>query len=271
MKKVLKERFPEWCSDFQQGQNALILTDDLDSLLGCAIEKHVKGNEVNYFYNFNRLFVADSTDDKKAIGIDLALHKGKSWCNHVVRIAENDYVNPQTANINALLKVHSGNYTKKYAMSTALTMWSYYGLPLPKTREGKMLLLCVDSSYLGHYRIAFKDVHNEYLRLLGFEELIDLLNETQESDYEGLQRKYKTKAKIQLNKECYLQTTLPLAELQGFFGISLDLPIQQFTLRNQFKEGKGDTLHFQSKGNLGENVVSFALTGKKFFKYTYIS
>ncbi|MDA6131070.1 hypothetical protein OSK38_27335, partial [Escherichia coli] len=78
-----------------------------------------------------------------------------------------------------------------------------------------MLLLCVDSSYLGHYREAFREVHNEYLRLLGFEELIDLLNETTEIEYEFLQGKYKTKAKIQLNKDGYLQTKLPLAYLQG--------------------------------------------------------
>src|SRR5690606_37808525 len=76
MKDKLKERFPEWCSDFTQGQYNTILTDDLDSLLGCAIEKHVKGNEVNYFYEFDNLYIADQTDKRKAIGIDLALHKG---------------------------------------------------------------------------------------------------------------------------------------------------------------------------------------------------
>lgn len=269
MKQILKERFPEWCFNYEQGQNALILTDDLDSLLGCAIEKYVKGNDINYFYNFNKLYVADKSDERKVIGIDLALHKGKSWCNHVVRINEDDYVNPQTANINALLKVHSGNYFKKYAMSTVLTMWSYYGLPLPKTKEGKMLLLCVDSSYLGHYDDRFKDVHNAYLRLLGFDELIDLLNETYKFEYELLQGKYKTKAKIKLNNNGYLQTNLPLAELQGFFDFPIELPTQQFTLRNQFKEAQGDTFRTQSKEQLG-NLVSFALTGKRKFKYTYI-
>lgn len=268
MKKKLKDKFPLWCSDMEQGQNTLMLTDDLDSLLGCAIEKHVKGNDINYFYNFNKIYVADQEDERKAIGIDSALHSGKSWCNHVVRINENDYVNPQTANINALLKVHSGNYTKKYAMSTVLTMWSYYNLPLPETKEGKMLLLCVDSSFLGHYNETFKPIHNAYLELMGFEELIDLLNETHKFEYEMLQEKYKTKAKIKLNSEGYLQTDLPLAELQGVFNLPLKLPEQQFTLRNQFKEGKGEVWRTPSKDQL-ENVISFALTGKKFFKYTY--
>lgn len=271
MEQKLKERFPSWCFNYEQGQNALILTDDLDSLLGASIEKHVKGNDINYFYNFNKLYVADSMDNKKAIGIDLALHKGKSWCNHVVRISEDDYVNPQTANINAILNIHRENYTKKYAMSTALLMWSFYDLPLPKTKEGKMILLAIDSGYLGHYDDRYKKVHTEYLQLLGFPELIDLLNETTKFEFEMLQGKYKTKAKIKLNNEGYLQTTLPLAELQGFFDFSLELPTQQFILRNQFQDGKGETYTIKSKEQIDKNIISFALTGSKKFKYTYMN
>ncbi|MBB2482975.1 hypothetical protein H5P36_22700 [Bacillus sp. APMAM] len=269
MKKELKEKFPEWCSDMEQGQNTLMLTDDLDSLLGCTIEKYVKGNDINYFFDFNKIYVADRSDKRKVIGIDLALHKGKSWCNHVVRISVNDYVNPQTANINALMKVYSGNYTKKYAMSTALTMWSYYGLPLPATKEGKMILLSIDSGYLGHYRKSFNNTHTQYLKLLGFDELIDLLNETDESEFVEIQEKYNTKAKIQLNNEGYLTTTLPLAELQGFFDFPIKLPTQQFTLRNQFKVEKGSTYHISSKDQIDKRIISFALTKSNIYKYTY--
>lgn len=269
MDQKLKERFPEWTYNLEQGINTTILTDDLDSLLGCAIEKFVKGNDINYFYNFNKLFVANNEDERKAIGIDLALHKGKSWCNHVVRIHQDDYVNPQTANINALLKVHSGNYFKKYAMSTVLTMWSFYDLPLPETKEGKMLLLCIDSGFLGHYNSRYKDVHNEYLRLMGFEELIDLLNNTYQFEYELLQGEYKTKSKIRLNRDGCLETQLPLAKLQGVFGMPMELPTQSFTLRNQLKDGIGNTIQTKSKDQLG-NIVSFALTGRSKFKYTYM-
>jgi len=270
MQQKLKEKFPEWCFEFKQGQNTLCLTDDLDSLLGCAIEKYVKGNDINYFYNFNKLYVADELDERKAIGIDLALHEGRAWCNHVVRIAENDYVNPKTANINALLNVHSGNYFKKYAMSTALMMWSFYDLPLPKSKEVKMLLLAIDSGYLGHYDDRFKEIHTKYLKLLGFEELIDLLNNTSKFEFEMLQSKYRTKAKIQLNSDGYLQTTLPLAELQGFFDIPLELPTHQFTLRNQFNDSMGSTLNVRSKAQIDKTIISFALTGRNKFKYTYI-
>lgn len=272
MEKILKERFPKWCFDNKQGQNTLVLTDDLDSLLGCSIENYVKGNEINYFYDFNKLYVADKTDKRKAIGIDLALHKGKSWCNHVVRINKDDYVNPQTANINALLKIHSKNYTMKYALSTALMMWSFYDLPLPKTKEGKMLLLAIDSGYLGHYRDRFKDVHTAYLELLGFNELIDLLNETHEFEFEMLQAKYKTKAKIKLNNEGYLETKLPLADLQGFFGVPLKLPKQKFELLHEFNYTPNPLYvnNIKSKDQIDKQIFSFALTGKRKFKYTYI-
>ena len=271
MKKEFKERFPEWCNDYTQGQNQLILTDDFDSMLGCAIEKYIKGNKINLFYDFNKLFVVDRTIELKAMGIDLALHKGKSWCNHFVRISRNDYVNPQTANINAIYEIRSGNYFTKYAMSTAIMMWSFYGLPLPETKEGKMLLLAIDSGFLGHYDNRFKDTHTSYLKLLGFEELIDILNETDKSDFIELQNRYKLKEKIKLNKDGYLETKLPLAELQGVFNIPLELPRQQFTLRNQFKN-KSDTINnVSSKDQIDKTIISFAMTGKYKFKYTYVS
>lgn len=267
MDKNIKASFPAWCNDFTPQQNTLMLTDDFDSLFGCAIEKEVKGNEINYFYSFDNIFVADKTDTRKAIGIDLALHRGKSWCNHVVKIHPNDITNPQTANLNVIKNVHSGNYTKKYAMSTALLMMSYYSVPLPSSIEGKMILLSIDSGFLGHYSDSFKQTHHNYLEMLGYTNLIDLLNKTTKSEFESLQRKYKTKEKIKLNNDGLLQTNLALAEMQGFFDLDLSLPKEQFSLRNQFKSHKGYTSTFKSKTEI-PNLISFALTRKQEFKYT---
>ncbi|WP_233129862.1 hypothetical protein [Domibacillus epiphyticus] len=254
----------------EQYKNTTILQGDLDSLLGCAIEKFVKGNEINYFYDFNKLYVADRTNEKKAIGIDLALHKGSSWCNHVIRINPDDYVNPKTANINAINNISSRNYFDKYAGSTALMMWSYYGLKLPDTEEGKMLLLCIDSGFLGHYDSRFKRVHNKYLKEMGFEELIDLLEHKQKSDFVKLQQDYKTKTNIVVNNEGYLTTLLPLDKLSVAFGIPLELPTQKFTLKNKFESGKGHVAHTKSKGEI-DGLISFALTGKYEFKYTAVN
>lgn len=267
MINTLKEKFPQWCSDYKQNQHTTCLTDDFDSLLGCAIEKHVKGNDINYFYTFKSLHVADSTNSKKAIGIDLALAKGRTWCNHVVKINVDDVANPDTANINAIMNIHSGNYAKKYAMSTALTMMSYYDISLPKTKEGKMILLAVDSGFLGHYSDYFKATHNKYLEMLGFSELIDVLNSTTKYEFESLQRKYNLKAKLQLNNNGILHTNLALANVQGFFDFPIVLPEQQFTLRNKFKSKYANTQQIKSKDSI-ENLVSFALTKKNEIKFT---
>ncbi|MFD2703926.1 hypothetical protein [Salibacterium lacus] len=270
MKERLKERFPAWCEDFTKEQHTTCLTDDLDSLLGCSIEKMVKGNPINHFYSFDQLYTADKSDKRKAIGVDLALNEGKSWCNHVVRIHEDDYVNPDTANINAVLNVHKGNYFQKYAMSTALMMWSYYQLPLPESEEGKKLLLSIDSSFLGHYDNRFKGVHNAYLRELGFEELINCLDRTSKKEFFDIQQKYNTKAKIKIDGNGYLYTKLPLAELQGIFNVPLELPQQQFQKTHEFESKEGSTYTTNSKNNL-PHLVSFALTGTKKFKYTTVN
>lgn len=267
MKQQFKDKFPQWCADFTQGQYNLTLTDDLDSLFGCAIEKEVKGNDINYFYCFDNLYVADRTDTRRTIGIDLALHKGKSWCNHVVKISPNDYTNPQTANLNVINNICSSNYTKKYAMSTALLMMSYYNIPLPKTKEGKMLLIAIDSGFLGHYSPYFKQTHNNYLEMLGYTELIDILNSSTKFEFESLQKQYNTKEKIKFNNEGILQSKLSLAEMQGLFDFELKLPEQPFTLRNELQSYKGYTSSFKSKEEI-PNLISFALTRKNEFKYT---
>jgi len=144
-------------------------------------------------------------------------------------------------------------------------MWAYYNLPLPKTKEGKMLLLAIDSGFLGHYNNNFKDTHNAYLRLMGFGELIDLLEETPKGKFFDIQDKYNTKAKIYLNDDGYLHTTLPLAELEGLFGVPLELPSSKFTLQYEFES------HFASSNIQKEsisNLVSLAVTGKNKVKYT---
>ena len=49
MKSKIKEMFPEWCSDDKK-KYELILTDDIDSLVSCALLNKIKGYKINYFY-----------------------------------------------------------------------------------------------------------------------------------------------------------------------------------------------------------------------------
>ncbi|MEB2264154.1 hypothetical protein LAV77_05010 [Priestia megaterium] len=270
MKNKLKTLFPDWCADYEKSKYSTILTDDLDSLMTCAIERHVKSNDINYFYNFNELYVSDRSDKRKPIGCDLALVKGRSWCNHVVRIKKDDTVNPQTANINALLKVSRENYTKKYAGSAALTAWSYYDLPLPKTREGQLLLMSIDSAYLGHYSPYFKSTHNAYLDMMGFPQLIDLLNNTTVKEFKDIKQKYNTYSKIKLDPHGNLTTQLNLQEIQKLFDFEIALPERQFQLRNKFEYVKDENItNTDSKDGI-PNLISFALVYKNTASYTKI-
>lgn len=269
MNEKLKSKFPEWC--FEDQPLSTTLTNDIDSLIGCTIEKMVKGNEVYYFYDFESVYNNPSVKKFPTLGIDLAFTNGRCWDNHVTRMRKDSRVNPQSANINSILNISGDNYFKKYAGSTALLMWSFYDLPLPQSKLGKMILLGVDSAFLGHYNSRYKKVHNEYLKLLGFEELIGLLNETDAQDYFDLIREYKLNEKnggiIEIDKEGYLQTNLPLEVLSEALEMKLELPSQPFTLLNSF-ESTGRQVKGDEVGELNKNIISFALTEKKYYKFT---
>ncbi|WP_145523481.1 hypothetical protein [Virgibacillus sp. SK37] len=265
MNEQLKAKFPKWC--FEDKQCSTVLTNDIDSLLGCTIEEKVRGNKINYFYNFEAMYVQDKDVRLEKLGIDLAWTEGKVFDNHVTRMHHNSKFNQQSANINSILNVSRSNYFTKYTMSTAIMMWSFYDLPLPSTKLGKMLLLSIDVGFKGHYDSRFKEVHNKYLRLLGYEELIDLLNNTKKQDYYDLIKKYKLYEHIELDENGYLQTKLPLDVLSEALELQLELPSQPFTLQTQYKN-VGRAVQGDEIGDLNKNVISFALTGKKYYKFT---
>lgn len=270
MNEDLKSKFPSWC--FEDTPLAVTLTDDIDSMVGCAIEKMVKGNEINYFYTFDSVYKMDHNVQLPTLGIDLAF-TGNTRCfdNHVTRLHKDSKVNPNSANINSILNISGNNYYQKYCGSTALVMWSFYGLELPESKLGKMLLLSIDSSFKGHYDNRYREVHNKYLRLMGFDELIDLLNETEIQEYWDLIREYKLSSKhggkIIINDDGYLQTQLPLEILSKELRIKLELPKQQFTLHKQYKNN-GRQVNGDEIGELHRSIISFALTGKRYYKFT---
>lgn len=265
MKRELKEKFPVFC--FSNEYLATVLTNDIDSLVGCSIEEKVKGNKINYFYDFNSMYVLDKNVRNEKLGIDLAWTNGKCWDNHVTRMHKDSQFNRQSANINSILNVSRDNYFTKYTMSTAIMMWSFYDLPLPSTKLGKMLLLSIDVGFKGHYDSRFREVHNKYLRLLGYEELIDLLNNTKKQDYYDLIKKYKLYEHIELDENGYLQTKLPLDVLSEALELQLELPSLPFTLQTQYTS-KGRQVQGDEKGNLNKSVISFALTNYNYYKFT---
>lgn len=160
----------------------LILTDDLDSLLGTSILKSVKG------WNVEQVFLFKTDKENKydylgqiegelheAVGVDLALMDGKCFDNHLTAFSYGQKPNPQSVNLNNLCGIYRGNYGHKYNTSTVLLLWSLYNLPKENlSEELMMVLLSIDGTqdayylYQGKYRATLRKWLVEILDLPEF-------------------------------------------------------------------------------------------------------
>jgi hypothetical protein len=264
MKQQLKAKYPQWVNDKEYGKYNLCMSDDLDSFLSCKILQSLLGYEIKHFYDFDSIYTAP-TQKKSTICVDIAIEKGMTWDNHVVKISENDIVNPLSANINAINNINRSNYFTKYAGSTLLQILSYYDVPMPKNHEAILILLDIDSSYKGNYSNDFKAVHRRYMEQLELYKLIDVLDNTNDvSAFYDVRRKYGLNGKITINENGKLNTTINLAKLQGLFDVDLKLSEEIFMKSYEC----GERGRFQSTGISKPEVFSFALTSKNEFKYT---
>ena len=218
MDKILYDRFPTWSKEKQEG-HFMLGTDDLDSQATQSILNQVFGYEQNMYANREGIYIINPSI-KKHIGVDLALlNSYKTYDNHVTLLNSESIVNENSANINSVLKINRDNYHRKCAFSTLLQVMSLLDVPLPKTDEGKKFLLSIDSSHFGHYDDRFKKVHNMYMEILGFTELIDICNKYSKAQishmrkgeyltfYDGLltyNHYYKEHAEKHLGYEIYL-------------------------------------------------------------------
>lgn len=264
--------FPQWIDTNEE--YVTCLSDDIDSLVSCKLLEKYKGWEVGYFYNFKEIYKG-TTKKVKAIGVDIALESGKTFDNHVTRLSKKDRYNIESANPNNISGVSRDNYTDKYAMSTALLIYSIYDIPLPTTEEGLLVLLSIDSSFLGHYNEMFKHTHNDYLVKLGYEELIEFLDNHTEDDFRRVQRKYKMNSKIYMR--CgRLKTTLILDKLSEILELDLSVPEHKFKINNKFfirnmdlNRNRSYNKNMLEKSN-ESSIFSLALTSKNFVSKTNI-
>ena len=272
MNKEYSSKFPQWYKE-DLTNHVSCLSDDLDSLVGCSLLEKVKGVEIGYFYNFKELY-RGTERDVKAIGVDIALENGRTFDNHVTMLNHKDRYNKMSINPNNIDNVSRDNYTDKYALSTALLMWSLYDIELPSTDEGKMVLLSIDSAFLGHYNDKFKPIQNKYLSKLGFDELIDLQERYSLDDFRAVQRKYNMNSKIVMIKKG-LRTTLPLGEISDVLELELILPHDTFLVNNTLEISNeslnkyiGYSKDYIENGQT--KIFSLALTGKNYISKTNI-
>lgn len=262
MRPDIKKLFPAWVNDNEYYD--LCLSDDIDSLLSCVVLEKIKGYKINYFYDFTNIYSTNQAINK-AIAIDVDLKQGKCWGNHVA-IEENK----ESANLNKVLGISQENYRNKYAGSTLLTILSYYNVDISHlSEEGKMILLCIDSAYLGFYNNDFKEVHIYYMRdILQFPELVEIEERHKKEEFEELQRKYRLKEKIKINKEGMLYTKIDLDGLGVILNMPLKLSDIQFYLKKSFETDLITHQYYTTIRNF-VNIFSLAMINKHSIKFTF--
>ena len=121
----------------------------------------------------------------------------------------------------------------------------------------------------------FKPIHNDYLIKLGYEELIEFLDNHTQDDFRRVQRKYKMNSKIYMSRG-RLKTTLILDELSEVLELDLSVPEHEFKINNRFvienmdlnKNGSYDKTMLEELNE--SNIFSLALTSKNFVSKTNI-
>lgn len=258
----LYNQFPQWSKEYNEG-HFLVGTDDLDSQASITILNQVFGYEQNCYATRKGFYMID-WNIKQHIGVDLALHGDrKCYDNHVTMSHWDSPVNPNSANINAILKISQDNYTKKCAFSTLLQLMSLLSVPLPKTKEGKQFLLTIDSAYLGYYSNYFRSTWLDYMEQLGFTELIDIVKSSTASEIKSL----KIDEELTFNNGILMFDKRRKEYAENLLEYELYLPQGQFTERVKFNS---DFTSKQYGRELleNDNLFSLAMTSKNNISYT---
>jgi hypothetical protein len=266
MKREVEHLFPDWTNHIYI-QKDLILSDDIDSLMSCCLLKEMTSDtwNINYFYDFKGVYRARKSEND-VVAIDIATVRGKNFDNHVTKAYENDTFNEDSANLNLILNKHRHNYCEKYPFSTLLTIWSYYDIDLPISKEGKAILLSIDSAFKGHYTNVeqYKQIHTEWFEILGMTELIDVLEKHDSQYFRRIIDYFRLDEKIKI-VDGRLQTNIKLNEIQRYFDFEIALPTKKFTKIRKYKRKS-----HEYKNNIPdrEKLFSLAFTRKDYVNYT---
>jgi len=147
-------------------------------------------------------------------------------------------------------------------------LYGIYNLPLPESEEGKMILLCSDSGYLGYYS-KWNDIPTEHLRILGLYELVDVLKRHTKFEFEALISKYKIKETIDINYG-KLRSELPLESISRALEIELRLPEFEFKDSLKLQRKRIDVMTSKNK-NECTGIISMALCYKDKLNYTTVA
>ncbi|GKV64097.1 hypothetical protein NCCP2331_02500 [Sporosarcina sp. NCCP-2331] len=252
MQKEIRELYPKFINEIDEKKFVSGFTADMDGLLCASFAKHHLGLEVNSFYDFKGLYVVDNSEERETVFFDCALKEGKCFDNHITKFGVDSLLNPESANINSVMDVHRGRYRDKFAMSTLIQLYALYNVPLPKTLQGKLTVLCCDVGFKGFYDNRFRDQFLSYLQYFDMVELVEVLEQfTQDQMYEFMLRaQMNMSIQVQNNKHLYIdmasknsygakwhnfETGMDLDFFSKHLEYPVELPASKFELVEKFR------------------------------------
>ncbi|UZW14337.1 hypothetical protein OSC52_00250 [Clostridium pasteurianum] len=235
--------------------------------------KEVERSEITrlwpLFYSFNTLYNSDTYKKNKIklIGVDMDMAEYSCWGNHVTGIN-----NPNSANLNVIQNICSNNYYSKYCGSVVLQIISYYNYDISNlSDEAKMILLCIDSTYL-MYGFNPNNCKKWLVNILELPELYELCIKHTKQEFEELQIKYNLKKKIFV-QDGELKTGIDLEGLNKLFNLSFILPKNNFIESLKYKDVGVNTYNYNNYvkklNDNGYKVFTQAQTNKTFIKLSY--
>ena len=275
MKVEYLEKVPEWYRSFKKFD--VVLSDDVDGLVSTSALKFAKNWNVEYFYDFSTLYASNNVyfkENKSATrvwaDVSIIVQDAMTFDNHVNRMSLDDYTNPNAINPNILSNITNKNYYDKYLGSTALVIWDLYKIPLPETEEGKMLLLCIDTTFKGFYgKPQYQRANKHFLcDVLDMEELYEVLKRHTQKEFYQMIDKYGLNRKIWVDSNGQLKTNLDSDLLTQLLGIPVELPQIKMNKYASF-ENKYDGLFYKDSIKQ-KGVVTAALTGQNKLSYSVI-
>lgn len=274
MKDNYLKKVPTWYKSNEKFD--LVLSDDIDGLVSTSALKLAKNWNVEYFYDFSTLYASNDVyfKEKKSAtrvwaDVSIIVQDAMTFDNHVNRMSLDDYTNPNAINPNILSDITNKNYYDKYLGSTALVVWDLYKIPLPETEEGKMLLLCIDTTFKGFYgKPQYQKANKHFLcDVFEMEELYEVLKRHTQREFYQMIEKYGLNRKIWVDSNGQLKTNLDLDLLTRLLGIPVELPQIKMNRYASFENKYG---LFYKDSIKSKGVVTAALTGQNKLSYSVI-
>lgn len=278
MDETYKKLLPDWTKKLETTQYNLMGSNDSDSTISAAAINKKYGYKMKYFYDFNHLWesknLKKSNESNPKLGVDIALTEGACIDNHVQQISYADeIINTEALNLNNIEGIYGSgnNYFRKYNLNTVLLTMSVLNIPLPEDTETAAILLAIDSAFKGAYSSHINDrqANQKYLEILGYPELIKLLNNKDEQYFYSIIDEYNLNAKIYIENG-KLKSNKDLSELylrlNIFMDLNVNLPEDEFAIIETFGKQSGNIPkgRFISKQEATDRkfrLFSLAMTG----------